>query len=55
MEEGLSWIEIAARGSVVVIFKLEVIELELRGDADNERKGWMWETVQKESIKIFIT
>lgn len=55
MEEGLSWIEIAAQSPAVVIFKLEVIELVLGGDADNERKGWMWETAQKESIKIFIT
>ena len=28
-----------------VVFKLEVIGLELGNDGDNERKGWMWKTL----------
>ena len=29
----------------VVVFKLEVIGLELGNEGDNERKGWMWKTL----------
>ena len=36
-------------------FKLGVTGLEVGDDADNERKRWVWETVQKKSIKILIT
>lgn len=48
VEEVLSCTELAGRAPgrrLLWFFRLEVRGLELGNDGDNERKGWMWETL----------